>query len=446
MSDFLVVKSGRYYVRLDIPEDARDAFGGRSVMSKSLKTQIKTEAHVRKLPYLHLWKTEIEKFRRKECPDFREEVSMIVEKFKPKIKKEESAAFNWVNPEIVTPASVERANEIGKVIKSYRLKSKQVEEVASIVAGFSDYSPKTPFFKTRLEAFHNYELNQRQVDLNTVDRHIKRIKAFDAFLKEKELELDYDAVSAFLVSKNLQAKTKKQYLFSFNAFYNYIIKKEPSFKDKFPSNPFKDHELNQVRRGITKKDKRRAFSIEEINLLHAKAIEQEKKGLADLIEIGAYTGARIEEICKLKTSSVINVDGIDCFDITEGKNQASVRHVPIAGALMPTVKRLVEASTDGYLLKSSAGGKYGTKSKSLGNNFSLFKTSLGFGKDSVFHSVRKTVITTLERADVKNLVIIALVGHKADGLLSMTFDRYSEGPTPAAKLNAVEHLKYKFSV
>jgi len=59
--------------------------------------------------------------------------------------------------------------------------------------------------------------------------------------------------------------------------------------------------------------------------------------------------------------------------------------------------------------------------------------------------VRKTVITTLERADVKNLVIISLVGHKADGLLRMTFDRYSEGPTPLSKLNAVKYLKYKFA-
>ena len=111
---------------------------------------------------------------------------------------------------------------------------------------------------------------------------------------------------------------------------------------------------------------------------------------------------------------------------------------------MKTVNRLVSSPGDGYLLRTSKGGKYETKSKGLGNQFSVFKAELGFDKRCVFHSIRKAVVTTLERADVKNLVIISLVGHKADGLLRMTFDRYSEGPTPPAKLKAVENLKYKF--
>ena len=211
-------------------------------------------------------------------------------------------------------------------------------------------------------------------------------------------------------------------------------------------NPFKNHELSQVRRGTLKEDERRAFTTDEVNTLHSKAIEMGKRKLADLIEIAAYTGARIEEICRLKTSSVVKEDGVDCFHITEGKTQASVRFVPIHPVLMETVNRLVNSSDDGYLLKTSKGGKYETKSKGLGNQFSIFKTDLGFDKKCVFHSIRKTVITTLERADVKNLVIISLVGHKADGLLRMTFDRYSEGPTPASKMDAVKYLQYKFSV
>lgn len=264
-----------------------------------------------------------------------------------------------------------------------------VNEAVDIAAGRSDYSPKTPFFKSRLDAFYNYELNQRKVDLNTVDRYIKRIKALDSFLKTENLILDYEAVASFLISKNLEPKTKKQYLFSFNAFYNFFIKKEPPFKERYPINPFKSHELSQVRRGTLKEDERRAFTADEVDTLHSKAVEK-------------------------------------------GKFQ------------LKTVKRLVNSSDDGYLLKTSKGGKYEAKSQGLGNQFSIFKTELAFDKRCVFHSIRKTVITTLERADVKNLVIISLVGHKADGLLRMTFGRYSEGPTPVAKLKALEELAYKF--
>lgn len=437
MTDFLVLKSGTYHVRLDVPEDAREAFSGRKVLTKSLKTGNRSDAHVLKLRWLQLWKTEIEKARRGEIGNFRDDVLQIVEKHQRAINRDK------INGK---PANNEtQLNfEVIKYVSDKKLSIDLAREAVDIATGCSDYSPKTPFFKSRLDAFYNYELNQRKVDLNTVDRHIKRIKVLDAFLKAEEMLLDYEAVGAFLVSKNIAPKTKNQYLFSFNAFYNFLIKKEPSFKDRYPINPFKNHELSQVRRGTLKDDERRAFTADEVSALHSKAVDKGKRQLADLIEMAAYTGARIEEICRLKTSSVVKEDGVDCFHITEGKTQASVRFVPINPALMKTVKRLVESSDDGYLLKTSKGGKYETKSKGLGNQFSIFKTELGFDKKCVFHSIRKTVITTLERADVKNLVIISLVGHKADGLLRMTFDRYSEGPTPASKFNAVKYLKYKF--
>lgn len=438
MTDFLVLKSGTYHVRLDVPEDAREAFSGRKVLTKSLKTGNRSDAHILKLRWLQQWKTEIEKARRGEIGNFRDDVLQIVEKHQRAINQDKFKG---------KPASNETKMgfEVIQYAHDKKLSIDLVNEAIDIAAGRSDYSPKTPFFKSRLDAFYNYELNQRKVDLNTVDRHIKRVKVLDAFLKSENLLLAYEAVGVFLISKNLEPKTKKQYLFSFNAFYKFLIQKEPSFKERYPINPFKSHELSHVRRGTLKEDERRAFTADEMNTLHGKAIEMGNRRLADLIEIGAYTGARIEEICRLKTSSVVKEDGIDCFHIREGKTQASVRFVPIHPKLMKTVKRLINASDDGYLLKTSKGGKYGTKSKGLGNQFSIFKTNLGFDKKSVFHSVRKTVITTLERADVKNLVIISLVGHKADGLLRMTFDRYSEGPTPLSKLNAVKYLKYKFA-
>ncbi|BAW21549.1 hypothetical protein GCM10008969_28890 [Pseudomonas veronii subsp. inensis] len=439
MTDFLVLKSGTYHVRLDVPEAAREAFAGRKVLTKSLKTGNRSEAHVLKLRWLHQWKAEIEKARNGEIGNFRDDVLQIVEKHQRAINLDKVQGKPATN-------ETKMGFEVIQYAHDKKLSIDLVNEAIDIAAGRSDYSPKTPFFKSRLDAFFNYELNQRKVDLNTVDRHIKRIKALDAFLKSENLLLDYEAVASFLISKNLEPKTKKQYLFSFNAFYNFLIKKEPPFKERYPINPFKNHELSQVRRGTLKEDERRAFTADEVDTLHSKAVEKGKRQLADLIEIAAYTGARIEEICRLKTSSVVKEDGVDCFHITEGKTQASVRFVPIHPVLMKTVKRLVNSSDDGYLLKTSKGGKYETKSKGLGNQFSIFKTDLGFDKKCVFHSIRKTVITTLERADVKNLIIISLVGHKADGLLRMTFDRYSEGPTPASKMDAVRYLQYKFSV
>ncbi|WP_460129663.1 tyrosine-type recombinase/integrase [Pseudomonas sp. S3_A09] len=444
MSDFLVLKAGTYHVRLDVPADAREAFGGRKVLTKSLKTGNRSEAHVLKLRWLQQWKTEIEKARRKEFPDFREEVMLIVEKYQSEIERESKTPLNYFDQ---TPsAATKRIIEVTDVIKAHQLRPSLQREAISILAGHSDYSPKTPFFKSRLDAFHAYETEQRKVELHTVDRHIKRIRMLDAFLKESELLLDRDTVSIFLASLKVEAKTKKQYLFSFSAFWNYAIKKDAAFKSVYGAlqNPFKYHELNEEKRGIYKESSRRAFATEEIEMLYHKSIDEENRKLADLIQLGAYTGARIEEICQLRIDSIVVEDGVDCFHIREGKTDAAVRHVPIHPKLKQTLKRLVEASTDGFLLQTGRGGKYGVKSKDLGNEFSQFKTRLGFDKKCVFHSVRKTAITLLERADVKNLIVMSIVGHEPGGALNITFDRYSEGPTPKAKLSAIKKIVYKF--
>ncbi len=88
MTDFLVLKSCTYHVRLDVPEDAREAFSGRKVLTKSLKTGNRSDAHILKLRWLQQWKTEIEKARRGEIGNFRDDVLQIVEKHQRAINQD----------------------------------------------------------------------------------------------------------------------------------------------------------------------------------------------------------------------------------------------------------------------------------------------------------------------------------------------------------------------
>ena len=110
--------------------------------------------------------------------------------------------------------------------------------------------------------------------------------------------------------------------------------------------------------------------------------------------------------------------------------------------IKPLVERLMEESKDGFLLKTNRGGKYGVKSKDMSTEFSKFKTALGYSRELVFHSFRHTMVTELERADVKNILVMSIVGHEVGGNLSMTFDRYSDGPTPVAKKEAIGKVKF----
>ena len=138
MTDFLVLKSGTYYVRLDVPEDAREAFSGRKVLTKSLKTGNRSEAHIFKLRWLQQWKTEIEKARRGEIGNFRDDVLQIVEKHQRAINQDKIKG---------KPANNETKMgfEVIQYTQDKKLSIDLVNEAIDIAAGRSDYSPKTPF-------------------------------------------------------------------------------------------------------------------------------------------------------------------------------------------------------------------------------------------------------------------------------------------------------------
>ena len=95
------------------------------------------------------------------------------------------------------------------------------------------------------------------------------------------------------------------------------------YKDK--ANPFEEHDLPKVR-GRDKVDaQRKDFTLDELSKLHSAAASAGLNALADLILLGTYTGARIEELCQLKKNNVIVVDDIPSFDITDSKTKAGIR-------------------------------------------------------------------------------------------------------------------------
>lgn len=160
--------------------------------------------------------------------------------------------------------------------------------------------------------------------------------------------------------------------------------------------------------------------------------------LASLIKLGAYTGARIEELCSLKVSSIKK----DAFYIGESKTAAGIREVPIHSELKALVKSLKDASTDGYLLSGLTFNKFGDRSNAIGKRFGRLKESLGFDASHTFHSFRATVITQLENADVSENLAADIVGHEKPRI---TYGLYSGGASMAVKREAVERLQYPFN-
>lgn len=152
--------------------------------------------------------------------------------------------------------------------------------------------------------------------------------------------------------------------------------------------------------------------------------------------IGAkYTGARIEEICQIKTTDVTD----QTISIIKSKTHAGVRKIPIHSQITSLIKNLKDNSKDTYLIGNLKTTRLGQRSAHIGKKFGRIKTRLGFGKTKVFHSIRKTVVTQLEQASISESITADIVGHEKK---TMTYGVYSGGSSMEQKIEAIEKIKY----
>ena len=154
--------------------------------------------------------------------------------------------------------------------------------------------------------------------------------------------------------------------------------------------------------------------------------------------LAAYTGCRIEELCALKLGDVSS----NKIEITDAKTEAGWRAVPIHPHISQTVARLIDTSTDGYLLSGLTFNKYGNRSNAIGKKFGRLKKRLGHGEDYVFHSFRKGFATQLENAKVPVTEVARLMGHEVEG---QTFGNYSDGLALEGLRQAISHVDWKAS-
>ncbi|MBO9398785.1 tyrosine-type recombinase/integrase [Shimia sp. R9_2] len=174
--------------------------------------------------------------------------------------------------------------------------------------------------------------------------------------------------------------------------------------------------------------------VDVVTLLRA-ARHKGDDTLANLITLGMWTGCRIGSLCLLRVS---DVNG-DSFEVDD-KTRAGERTVPIHKELQPLIDKLCATSTDGFVLSGLTTNKYGNRADAVGKRFGHLKTALGHqGRQWAFHSIRKTVVTQLQRADVPEEITMSIVGHEND---SLTYGLYSDGPSLEQKRSAIGKLQY----
>lgn len=402
-----------YHARLGIPSDLRDKFNKRE-FKQSLETSDRQEAEIRALAVVSRWKRQIAAARgsldaiEKMAADIRVETDY----------SEEDAVTGMTGKDW----------HIESIADSFNDEEKEIR-FRNIAMG-----RKTPFI-TFLDKF----LEQWEVDQKTKDMASSFIKKIGNHFKSIESISRPEVLR--LVRKDSSANSTKTKNFAFaRRYWKYL--EDEGIVSLEARNPFSELNLK------TNKKKaeavvRKAFSKADIESLHCEALKSEDRILGDLIALGAYTGARIDELCELTVDDVLIAEGVQVLSIRDAKTKAGVRSVPVHPELKTLIKRLVEQTQDGYLVFNQTSNKYQKRSNALGKRFGRLKKKLGFGADFVFHSIRKTVITELENAGIPEGVSADIVGHEKK---TMTYGLYSAGTSDKKKFEAIKNLEYKLEI
>lgn len=398
---------------LNVPTELRGVNGLPSLrFKKSTGTADKRKACTIASQYVAGWKLLIEKAKGNDT-------GFLVEamRFKDDIEKAKDAEYR----EALESVLIDHAERIEKTHKLP--KAKQFVDMALGIT--------TP---TSLH-FDSWKVQLQQV-AKSRDQMSRDVAEFiKVFPTTKDIQ--HIPIRDWLEKLEAEGKTyshRKRVRANARDFWKYLVRRKV-IADK--TDPFIDALPVIRRKKGAKQNNWLPYKPAEVVEFWRKAKEREKHALADLIVLAAYTGARREELGKLKLENV----GEKSFHIVDSKTAAGIREVPIHSAITPLIKRLRDTSTDGYLLSGLSSTKYNARTNALGTTFGRMKQSMGFSERHSFHSLRSTTITLLENAGVPENLAADIVGHDKP---RMTYGLYSDGNELEIKRVAIEKVSYPF--
>lgn len=187
-------------------------------------------------------------------------------------------------------------------------------------------------------------------------------------------------------------------------------------------------------------EEREAFTPEDIasiqsNLLRTVRTKDPSKYWVTLI--GMYSGSRIGEISGLSADDIQAIDGIHCMVIRDTKDRSlktasSTRTIPIHSAIL-------NAGFLGYVDGKKRRLFFDNTDNVVSKWFNRKCKDLFPGRKVVFHSLRHTVASELQKAGISREVVAAILGHAAN---DMTFGVYGKGFSLSQLKDALAKLPY----
>ncbi|HHX7365807.1 TPA: site-specific integrase [Enterobacter hormaechei] len=267
--------------------------------------------------------------------------------------------------------------------------------------------------------------------LTTLSKTNKAVEVLLTHLKKKDVQLrdiNRTIVTGWLdkLKTERAPQTIQNYISALAQIWDLARNR---YHDAPQDNPWRGHALEAKSSKVSYE----VFAPGELAKIYA-LLDDEMKAVT---AIGAYSGMRLNEICTLRESSIKNIEGVLCFEITEGKTKNAARIVPVHSKIIPLVKSLLKTTHSGFLfyhasITDRADGKRSTwhtqqftraKRKALGEPAAERK---------VFHSLRHAFVQQLDRAQVPEDRIALLVGHERGNTES--FKTYSKNAAAPQEL------------
>ncbi len=181
-----------------------------------------------------------------------------------------------------------------------------------------------------------------------------------------------------------------------------------------------------------------------------KLLDAAEPEIRNIILMGLFSGARLDELASLKKSEIVTVEGIRCFYISKSKTKAGIRHVPIHSRLSIIVDEYLNHNYGEYLFPHSNKVKRidGKKGPFYSQAFSRLRRSvLPIATNrQCFHSLRGMFITCLDRAGVPEQRIGAITGHTEQIAKTEAFRTYSQGASIQELAEYVELVRYELNI
>ncbi|HBY0212140.1 TPA: site-specific integrase [Klebsiella pneumoniae] len=278
--------------------------------------------------------------------------------------------------------------------------------------------------------------------LTTLSKTNKAVEVFLEHLKKRDVQLrdiNRTTVTGWLdkLKTEKAPQTIQNYISALAQIWDLARNR---YHDAPQDNPWRGH-------GLESKSSRVSYEVFEPGELAKVFAEMNGDDeMQNVTLIGMYSGMRLNEICSLRAANIQEIDGVLCFEVTEGKTKSAARIIPVHSLITPLVLSLREKPYNGFLFYRAsmidrADGKRSTwhsqrftraKRKALGEEGTERK---------VFHSLRHQVAQQLDRNQVPEDRIALLLGHERGSTES--FKTYSKNAASPAELRQyIELIRY----